>query len=407
MLMNGFLFRLVNILPLFAIDDAVPVRGLGLSWLADPRSAVLLTLVAVLGIGGGRRLRHNWKGRKIVARLLDSDVTPDEIRSAADYGRMGLRELFEMLSGSTEVEKKLAAGQALAKLWAKDELISEEEKAIVLRSYQASWKARRRYPRKLAGPIPIHIEYGVPFLGEHGGIDHSKLEWSHKILGTERAGLEEFTPWSEGPACAEFSISSGDYTSNGPHRLALHARVRTKGLTSPWESELFQVPFQFELDPLLDVGSLRATADEARAAKFAELIRLEVVVDESGQSKYVSLNDDFVLRDPPQLVINAPLPADLAHILELEFQGIPGRFSAGTIVISGQGNAAGSDSAKRVIPLDRPLSISRDIISAAGILEGRIVLTPNDSLAWTDPDIRSVWPNEITTPWVAFRVVRR
>jgi hypothetical protein len=37
----------------------------------------------------------------------------------------------------------------------------------------------------------------------------------------------------------------------------------------------------------------------------------------------------------------------------------------------------------------------------------RIVLEPNPERGWSDPMIRSVWPDSIVSDWVAVDVVRR
>ena len=97
-------------------------------------------------------------------------------------------ELFRILGTADDPGLRDAAGVALARLWAKDQLIVEEEKAIVARGYAVTWRARRRYPRRLAAPIPVEVTYGVPFLraGE-GGVGPERVEWSHRILG---AGIE-------------------------------------------------------------------------------------------------------------------------------------------------------------------------------------------------------------------------
>ena len=57
-----------------------------------------------------------------------------------------------------------AAGRAIAALWAQDQLIAEEEQALVRRGYAANWSARRRYPRAIRSEIPITVTYGLPFL---------------------------------------------------------------------------------------------------------------------------------------------------------------------------------------------------------------------------------------------------
>ncbi len=377
-------------------------------WLADPRSAVLLTLGSVVVVGGGRRLAQAWNARRAIARLDEPEVTPAEIVATAQFGRAGLRQLFEILATSTKAELREAAGKALSILWTQDELIAEEEKALVLRGFKADWQARRRYPRRLQGPIPISVSYGVPFLNSVGeGNVPPRLEWAHRILGAERVSLEEFTPWKPGLARAEFTILPADYASNGPHRLALHAKVRSVESTSRWELDLPHLPFQFELDPLLEVGSLRTMPDEHRAAQFDQSVSLETENTEAGASTYLVLNDDFALRNPPRLIVQTPLPSDLAHTIAIEFEGIPSRFAAGSVVVSGQGTAGKTNSSTLTFPLQTSSPVPNDQIRATGEQRIRVVLTPSDELGWADPAIRSIWPGEISTDWVLARVVRR
>ena len=197
-------------------------------------------------------------------------------RRRPQHGRAGLFDLFRIL-GTAETETlRHAAGHALTVLWAQDQLIAEEEQAVVRRGYSVSWHARRRYPRALRSAIPIAVSYGLPFLREDGaGITPANLEWSHRILGAERAGLEAFTPWTPGPGRAEFTINPGDFAANGPHRIEIQARVRTVGLTSSWEIALPHIPFSFELDPILQPEALLSLADASREERMARAVRLE------------------------------------------------------------------------------------------------------------------------------------
>ncbi len=128
-----------------------------------------------------------------------------------------------------------------------------------------TWKARRRYPRGLKVPIPIEASYGVPFLVEGGpGVGPSSLEWSHRILGAERAGPGGALALA-GPGLARFEVDPSDFATLGPHRLALAAKVRVVGLTDTWEIELPHLPFSFEFDPILAVEALLTTEDDPRA----------------------------------------------------------------------------------------------------------------------------------------------
>ncbi len=400
------------------------------SWLTDPRSAVLLTLAGAAVFGGGLKLVRSMQARRAAARLAESGVTPEEILDAARFGREGLMDLFRLLGTAPDADRRDAAGRALAALWKRDELVAEEEKAIVRRGFSATWRARRRYPRDLAAAIPIRVEYGVPFLREGGDeVGPRDLTWSHQIGGAERASLEESSPWEAGPGLASFTIDPGDFPGNGPHRLVLRARVRTVGFVGPvdpefsasadkpkvpppvgspsgWELDLPHIPFSFELDPGLRVDALLAPHDEAREAAMNRAVALRPMSSPDGApSRFVPLNRDLLLRDPPALVVSVPLPCDLAHAAFLEFEGVPGRFAAGEVVVCGPGPTA--TGGVRTIPLDVRGPIPPDAIERPGEVRVRAVLEADPHRGWADPDVRSIWPGTIVTDWATARVVRR
>jgi hypothetical protein len=288
-------------------------------------------------------------------------------------------------------------------------------------------------------PFPIEASFGVPFLVEDGpGVSPRNLEWSHRILGAERASLEEPSPWKAGNGSARFQVDPGDFPANGPHRVALAARVRVVGLTDAWEIELPHIPFSFEFDPILDVNALLTSPDDARAEAFARSVRLEVArsaeapksrseppqvpimhdADLDGGAgtlkgpklpddapRFLDLDADLVLRDPPDLVVTTPLPCDLAHTMALEFEGVPGRFRAGSAVISNQGPA--TDRPIRRFPIGPILGLPPGAIDRPGERNLRVILTADPDLGWADPDVRSLWPGELTTDWAAVRVIRR
>ena len=101
-----------------------------------------------------------------MARLAEKDVTPAEIMAVAAFGRAGLHDLFRIFGESPAASHRDAAGRAIASLWAQDQLIAEEEQALVRRGYAVTWNARRRYPRAIRTEIPITVTYGLPFLSE-------------------------------------------------------------------------------------------------------------------------------------------------------------------------------------------------------------------------------------------------
>ncbi len=384
------------------------------AWLRDPRTAVLAVLGSVAVIGGGRKWVQYVRARRAVDRLSAPDVSPEEIAAAADHGREGIMELFRILGTADDARQREAAGHALAVLWARDQLIAEEEKAIVSRGYVVTWKARRRYPRGMSRPIPIVVEFGVPFLSDDGeGVAPGKLLWSYRIAGAERASLETLSAWQPGPCRVAFEVEPTDFDGNGPHRLTLEAKVRTTGLTSSWELNLPHIPFTFEFDPILAVDALLTLPDDRRGQAIAAAVRLGPLSSEgrdhdpagNGSPIFLVLDDQFALRDPPEVVVSTPLPCDLAHEAAVEIEGIEGTFPAGAVVLSGQGTG-GIDMTRR-FALGPIQGIEPGRIGQPGTHRLRVVLTADPGHAWADPDARSVWPGTIITDWSTVRIVRR
>jgi len=374
-----------------------PIGGL-----VNPRNSVLLALVAALAIGGGRKWLAGWRARRAVERLAEPDPTVEDVLAAADHGRAPLIDLFRLLATARTPEVRRAAGRSLAKLWHQDQLIAEEEKAVIARGYSATWRARRRYPRAMTSPIPVGVDYGVPFLEDAPGeVGPKNLLWSHRVVGADRASLEEYSPWRAGPGSVSFSIMPGDYASNGPHRLVLHARAKTAGLTSDWTLDLPQVPLSFDLDPLLAADALLGSADDARAAAFAGSLGLEV----EGTST-LPLDGEFALRGPINLVFRPGLPCDLAHRAALELEGVAATWPAGVVVVGDQRGPHCSDD-RTVIPLAPVGELPAGLVDRPGERRLRLVLTPDPDLGWGDPSVRSIWPSMILTPWAVVRVIRR
>lgn len=374
--------------------------------MVGPRGAVLLILGSVVLIGGGRRLLLAARARRAIDRLGDPDVTPDEVLRAADHGRAGLPDLFRLLTEGRTPERREAAGRALSRIWAADDLIPEEEQAVVRRGFACRWRARRRYPRAMTAPIPVEVSYGLPFLESTGtGIGPSDLEWSHRITGAERASLESFSPWTPGDGVARFAIDPGDFPTDGPHRLVLIPRVRTgPSLTSRWEIELPHVPFSFEFDPRLERTALEALPDDGKRDAIARSVSLETPPADEGRDepRFLPLDEAFVVRDPPSLVVRPPLPSDLAHRIDLEFEGVTGTQAAGQVVATTER----TEGAVRV-ELVGPLALPAGSIDRPGTRRVRAVLRPDPDLGWADPDVRSLWPGVVETEWREVRVIRR
>ncbi len=119
----------------------------------------------------------------------------------------------------------------------------------------------------------------------------------------------------------------------------------------------------------------------------------------------------MMIRNPPQVVIATPLPCDLAHQVFLEFDQAPGRFPAGLILLSGQGDGRIESSADPAGPRRLPIGpvepISGAVIDQPGSRRLRVWLEPDPDRGWTDPEIRSIWPGTIETGWVEVDIVRR
>lgn len=372
---------------------------------SNPRNVVPLAFVGLLAVAGGRRLYDHWRARRAIVRLDRLDVAPQEIRQAAQFGRSGLTEFFRLLAEGPTPEVRRAAGWALGRLWKRDDLVAEEEKQVAVRGFEVHWSARRRYPRAMDRPIPIVVRFGLGFLEPDGdGLLLDDLEWSARIDGGQRAGLESWGPWTSGEGRMAFAIEPGDFVGNGPHRLVLRARVRPTS-NPPWELELPHIPFRFELDPLLEPSALLASAGVDRAEAFQRAVRL-VATDDADPPTWLPVVDEWLVRNPPSIQIESPLPCDLAHAAVAEFEGLAGSIPIRPVVVDGQPGSArcwtfplGPEPIAE--PADRPA------LDRPGVHRLRVVLRPDADLGWASPDVRSVWPQPIVTDWVEVRVVRR
>ena len=390
-------------------DHPVPRRD----WLREPKSAVWMALVAIVLVGGGRRLLWAWRARKAVARLAEPRVTPEEVEAVAAYGRAGAWELLRIFSTSESEPLRQAAGRGLARLWKDDELVAEEEQALVRRGYAVNWSARRRYPRSISAAIPIVVKYDIPFLPDDPAyVRGTDLEWSHRITGARRAALEEFSAWETGPGRVSFSIIPDDFPTNGPHRFLLQTRVRTTGLSDAWEIELPHVPFALDFDPVLRLDAILTLSDAIRDEAMGRAIRLEkAAAEDAGPSRLLPLGGEWVLRNPPRLAVETPLPSDLAHRISIEFEGTPTRIEAGSVILSGQGlerrgEAATSPEVRRY-DIGPIASVPGGAIERPGVRRLRVHLTADPQLGWADPDVRSVWPGQVETNWVEAEIIRR
>ncbi len=88
--------------------------------------------------------------------------------------------------------------------------------------------------------------------------------------------------------------------------------------------------------------------------------------------------------------MTTPLPCDLAHRLDVEIEGVPGRFRAGSVVVSGQESGLGLRTRDpRRFPLGPIAGLPPDAIDRPGERRIRLVLTADPDLGWADPDVRS------------------
>src|SRR5207244_4450339 len=135
----------------------------------------------------------------------------------------------------------------------------------------------------------------------------------------------------------------------------------------------------------LAVDALLALADEARAEAIGRATRLEAIEPPGDEISYLPLDADFALRNPPALAVTTPLPCDLAHAVEVEFEGHSGRLAAGAIVLSGQGVKDAAPPSVRVFPLGPIVGLPLGAIDRPGERRLRAVLTANPNLGWADP----------------------
>ena len=140
-------------------------------------------------------------------------------------------------------------------------------------------------------------------------------------------------------------------------------------------------------------------------------IRLEPAQAAAEAATYLSLGEEWTLRNPPRLAVALPLPCDLAHAITVEFEGIADRFSAGCLLVSGQGlartHAANAGSVVQHFSLGPVAPVPSGVIERPGPRRMRVWLEPAPFRGWADPDIRSIWPGRIETDWVSVEVVRR
>jgi hypothetical protein len=355
----------------------------------QPRSLVFAVIVAAAAVGGGRRVWRGWQARRAANRLGRPDVTPAEVMAAAGYGRAVLRELYPLLDPARRPEQRRAAARALGELWRRDELVGEEERAVATRIHEVSWRSRRRYPRAMARAVPVEVAVRLP------GLEVAGLEWSGRIKGARRASVEAGSEWMAVDGTSiRFELLPTDYEGRGPQELILEPRLRFRGSVA-WEHDLPHARYTIEWDPMLELRALEGTADASRA----EQVRSAVQPLEAEAGRFVALNEALAVRGPLGLgVAEGGLPTALAHQVYLELEGVPGCYRLGEVVA---GERGGRFEFARIeeVPLER--------LSGPRRVRLRYRLVPDLELGWSDPEVRSVWPEEVVTDWSESEVVRR
>ena len=331
----------------------------------------------------------------------------------AEHGRAGVWELLRVFSSTQSEPQRQAAGKALARLWRLDQLVAEEEQAIVRRGYTVTWSARRRYPRasrprsRSRYPSRCRSSRTVPSASD-------RQTWNGRLVcSAPAAPLSKSIPHGPpAPAARSFTIVPGDFETNGPHRLVLVTRVRTAGLSDSWEIEPPHIPFNFEFDPTLELDAILTLPDAVRDEAVARAIRLKPAAPhDSSPAKYLSLGSEWTLRNPPRLAVETPLPCDLAHAISLEIDGSGARFPAGQLLLFGQGiprhRATDRDGDIRFFELGPISPLPANLFERPGFRRMRVCLQADPAGGWAHPDIRSIWPGRTQTEWVEVEIVRR
>jgi hypothetical protein len=373
----------------------------------DPRRWVFIAVVGFLAIGGGRKWLTGRRGRAMADKLAENTASPEEILSSAKFGRIVVHDLFRAMSEAPTPEHRLAATESLVALWKADELIPEEEKAIVNRSLFVDWQIRRKYPKGLRGPIGIRVRYGMPTLA-NASLNawlHEHLRWSHRVTGTRRAADDVWANAGVAPPRHHFEFMGEDFPDDGPHRLILHLKVATHALTDNWTLELPAQSTSFEWDDKLQSGALAGMPDSGRAEAWRKVIELSVPSGDDATPVLVVLDDRFAIRNPPLPMIAMPMPSDMAHAAFLELENVAGRWSVGEWIeptVSAVGGKIPKLLPEQATPEDPP-----PILDRGGAYRARFVLEPRPERGWSDPAIRSVWPERIESDWTTVEIVRR
>lgn len=374
---------------------------------SDPRRWVFIAVVAFLALGGGRKWLAGRRGLRMADRLAANQATPDEIRSSHQFGRAVVRDLFQVMAEGPSTQHRLAAIEALVRLWQADELIAEEEKAIVTRSMVADWQIRRKYPRGLTGPIEITATFGMPQLTDVKLNEWfaRHLRWQYRISGTRRVTDDA---WQAAPIAfprCSIEIMPDDFPDDGPHRLLLHLRVATDSLTDNWQIDLPAQTTSFEWDDHLQPNALATLPDSHRASQWAAAIGFIAPAAVEAAPVFLKLNEQFAIRNPPMPALKRPLPCDLAHRVVIELDQSSGRWHAGQWLEAAHTHNTQAQ-AWTTWPAEAACATPPATPLHGGTYRMRVVLEPTPARGWSDPHIRSVWPEAITSDWVEVQLVR-
>lgn len=382
--------------------------------LADPRRWMFISVVAFLMFGGGRKWLKSIQGRRLADKIAQGNANAAEILGSYRFGRVVVQDLFEVLSGGSSDEIRYSAFESLVRLWQADELVAEEEKAIVARSFQIKWNHRRKYPLGLDGTFDISATYGLFELKDSGLrkwlSDHS--QWSHRIQGTRRAIDDQWNQNLGDPPFVLTEINSRDFPENTVHRIALFVRFKTFNQSSNWEIELPGQPTSFEWDVNLDSNALLAPLIESELDLFKDAFLWQVAsLPGPGQEtvRFVQISPGFAIHNPPETVIRSPLPRDLSHAVFIELQGVPDLILAGEWLIACRKSSDNSIQSGRVgstFHVTPSCYIDDHLIGHAGKSQMRLVLKPIAHRGWANPEIRSVLNSSISFPWVEIEIVR-
>ncbi len=373
-----------------------------LHWLFQPRTLVFAILVFGLLLGGGARLRRAIAARRAARRLSDGEVAPDEIEAAAQHGRAALPELMDLLGPGVDATRRMAAARALSRLWAADQLVAEEEQAVVARGHDVHWRARRVYPRALTGNVLVRIEVVIPVIEDtmNPSVKSANLELSARLRGARRLAYESPSPWQPSTGPLAFDLNPADFPGRGPHLLELHSAIRTRDLSSLWQFELPTSSFRIEFDDHLRVDAIFTLHDADREALIQNAVSLDCTGAPANEP-YHLLDETLALARPLVLGIGAPLPCDMVHQVELEFEG-HASLPCGTF----EWVTSDSRSAPASMPLT-PVPSKTRLPLPTGWHKVRAILTPDAHQAWINPDTRALWPGRVVTNWVDLEILRR